>query len=351
MSGIQRRQRPLTVFSRRHYPFAELDLIVPGVQPRDAFEHLRRLEEHEALYVTRAPSDIYPVGGWVITHPIYLDRRSIRGYVATWLGRPGIRRYIGMRIADRRPRIFDRVLSFRMSGEKIYYHVLNDLIGGRLRLAEAHDVPEDTPIVISEGLAAAPFFQDLQKLPALRDRAWVVQNGRELIRSREIVFAETCGYNIDNFDYALRLIGVDGGDPSSSERLFVMRDQSAGRVIANSDDIESICRRFGFRMIDPARMRFWEQVETFARASHVVAVHGAGLTNLIFRKNAPLQLLEITPGQLPLPYYFYICRKYGFDYRMMVGDSSESYPWRSPFRIDADRLGAHVEDMLESSRA
>jgi capsular polysaccharide biosynthesis protein len=102
-------------------------------------------------------------------------------------------------------------------------------------------------------------------------------------------------------------------------------------------------------MIDPAQIPFWEQVETFARASHVVAVHGAALTNLIFRKNAPLSLLEIAPGQLPLPYYFYLCRKYGFEYRLMIGDSAESYPWRSPFRVDADALAAHIEDMLESS--
>jgi capsular polysaccharide biosynthesis protein len=94
-------------------------------------------------------------------------------------------------------------------------------------------------------------------------------------------------------------------------------------------------------------------MELFSTAGYVAGIHGAGLANIIFRKNAPLRVLEIFDpayfnyfGYLPGT-YFLISRMYDFDYRAMVGQSSEKSTRDSrSFLVDPAKLAKELENML-----
>jgi hypothetical protein len=349
-SRAGRRRSTLTTLHRRSFhPYQSLELTMPGLEfAAGDVDELRDRQEEEALYVTERRADIYPTGGWVVTRPMHLERLSASGYLAE-RGRPGVRRYVGLRLRSAPSQVLPSVMSFRMTGERNYYHLLTELVGGRLRLAEQFGVPSDTPIVVSEYVAESPVFKQLKQLPLLADRRWLTQSGRELVSGERVYFAKTSPRAVANLDYARRVFGLADSDRSSSNRLFLIRDPAVGRTLANMSEVADVCKRYGFRIIDPAHMELHQQVETFAAAGHVVGTHGAGLTNIIFRKRAPLHVLEIFPQRRGALFYFIIARHFGFAYRAMLGDSTEEYPWSGPFGIDPRVLSAHMETMLTAS--
>ena len=55
-----------------------------------------------------------------------------------------------------------------------------------------------------------------------------------------------------------------------------------------------LLRKHNFRKVYLEQMTIMEQVELFRKASHVIAAHGAGLTNVLFAP-ADARILEIRP--------------------------------------------------------
>lgn len=302
--------------------------------------------EHEALHVTNQTADIEPLGGWVITRPFRLEETSISGYTAA-KGAPGLRRYAALRVKCLRTPVGPPVLSLRMSGERNYFHVLVELLGGRLRLAEDHGVPIDTPLVVSVGLASKPFFGELQRLPALCDRQWIVQGVHELISSERVWFAETSAYEVNNFEFARRVLGVEPSDPQTNDRVLLIRSPSAGRTMSNMNEVLDVTRRYGFRAVDTEAMSLAQQRHIFSSAGFVIATHGAGLANLLFRESAPLQLLEIFPFRSGHPkMYRLLAESSGFGYRSMHADNQDVPPWHKPFNVNVEMLRQNIEAML-----
>jgi hypothetical protein len=240
-------------------------------------------------------------------------------------------------------------VSLRTFGEENYYHALNDVIGGPMRLADENGVDRDAPLVISENLASKPFFRDLQKFPRLADRNWFTQPDHSFVKADILYFAETARFAREPADYLRKLLAIPDSDRDKSDRIFITRNPAVGRSLTNRDEISAICKRYGFRMIDTGTLTLAEQIETFSNAGYVASIHGAGLYNIIFRKNAPMQVLEIFPNLPVEPAFFFLCRFYGFDYHAIIGNSPLPWvqPHCNPFWLNPDVLVKRLEDMLE----
>jgi hypothetical protein len=315
-----------TIIERSSQPFADFNFEVKNVESEANFQRFRPFTVREGLYRTLHPSVVAPYRGWIVTRPLSLETKGSAFHL--YRDTPGVRRFLALRVAFRDTIRLKKALSLRMHAESNYYHVLNDLLGGKLRLAEEGGVPSDVPIVISAALATAPFFREIQALPSMQGTK-------------------------ANFDHARLLLGVPDSDPSGCDRLFVTRAPSLRRGISNHEEIEDVCRRFGFRVVDTATMSLAQQMELFSKAGYVAGIHGAGLANIIFRKNAPLRVLEVFDPAYSnyLGYlggtYFLISRMYDFDYRAMVGQSSETSTRDSrSFLVDPAELARELESML-----
>ena len=99
------------------------------------------------------------------------------------------------------------------------------------------------------------------------------------------------------------------------KKILISRNDSSSRRLLNQFAVMS---KLGaeFQAISLSSMDLVEQIAIFKNASHIVAVHGAGLTNLIHSQNA--SVLEIhSNGHSIRPDFFQICGmndlKYYFD--------------------------------------
>lgn len=87
-------------------------------------------------------------------------------------------------------------------------------------------------------------------------------------------------------------------DHSHPAHIYISRAHAARRQLPHEEEIENLLFNQGFEIIHGEEMSFQEQIETFARAEIIVAPHGAGLSNMIWR-TGKCRIVEIfTPDWL-----------------------------------------------------
>lgn len=231
-----------------------------------------------------------------------------------------------------------------------YWHFFNDILGV-IGLADAAGLPADTPLLIAEGLPNRRFFQDILALsPSLQQRNWVLQSTNTKAYLQEAHFFNTAINSRENFDAVLRFIDFDASlqtEPAGNRRIFVGRRPQHGRNIVNLTEVRQLLARYEFDYIECDELSVRQQLDLFQHAAYVAGIHGAGLTNIIFRRGRPMKLLEIFSADFWNPCYYSLCTQYGYDYYSVVG-SATSQPGTSigNFTLDIAELEQRLLAML-----
>lgn len=89
----------------------------------------------------------------------------------------------------------------------------------------------------------------------------------------------------------------------SPRKIFISR-KGTSRVIVNESECDEILGRYGYTKIYLEDLSIPNQVALFRCASHLVAIHGAGLSNLVFANEC--NLVELYPeGRDPRLLHYY----------------------------------------------
>ncbi len=78
------------------------------------------------------------------------------------------------------------------------------------------------------------------------------------------------------------------------KRIYISRKLAVKRHLSNEDEFLPLLRKYKFTKIYLEKLSIAEQVHLFRSASHVIAPHGAGLTNILFAPSN-VKILEIRP--------------------------------------------------------
>lgn len=70
--------------------------------------------------------------------------------------------------------------------------------------------------------------------------------------------------------------------PPRHRKIYISRALSRGRKIENESDILGVLEAMDFEIVRAEHLSFEQQVKLFYEASHVVAPHGAGMSNIAF---------------------------------------------------------------------
>jgi len=90
-----------------------------------------------------------------------------------------------------------------------------------------------------------------------------------------------------------------------NQRVFLSRPRVGGRGLANHDEVLVCLQRHGYKEVFAEHLNVRQQIALFASLTHLVAIHGAGMVNLIF--SSQVQLIELFPSN----------RHFGFTYQFL----------------------------------
>ena len=78
------------------------------------------------------------------------------------------------------------------------------------------------------------------------------------------------------------------------QRLYISRKKVRRRHLTNEAELLSLFAQFGYQTVHLENWSLVQQIQRFQQTSHVVAPHGAGLTNILFLPQQA-KILEIRP--------------------------------------------------------
>lgn len=282
---------------------------------------------------------IDPLYGWAITesHLLYASLGFSR---APYVRKPSL---IGSCFKKKRNIYLQKIISLRDTGEENYFHFYNDVLTKLFFIEDQRYNLTDFTIVITERLFTKEFFQFFYKNTRLRDLNWHVQKD-EWIHFSEAIFCKPYTHTKKYLDQIVHLL-----PPISRKheprKIFLTRTKSSLRYIENMDEFRDIVERFRFEIIDASTINVAQQIEIFCDCECLISIHGAGLTNIIFRQGKPLSILEIIQPSDYIPFhYIMLAHQYGYSYNIMLGEKG-SQRFEGGFRVNPRVLEVMIKDI------
>lgn len=137
------------------------------------------------------------------------------------------------------------------------------------------------------------------------------------------------------------------GRPRTGRRLFVDRSGARGRTLVNRAEVVAVMERRGFEVIDPEQFSPRQQIVLFARASVVVGLAGAAMTNTIFcRPDARILYLAPDSGWND-PFFWDLAAVCGHSYSALHGcwSDREEIIARRDFSVPVPDLEAALDGL------
>lgn len=100
------------------------------------------------------------------------------------------------------------------------------------------------------------------------------------------------------------------------KKIYILRRGVAKRVPENEEELEDALKDIGFEVVRLEQLKFQEQIRLMSQASIIVAMHGAGLANMIWARN-PCRVVEVFPIGCYNDCFARLALTCGFDYRMV----------------------------------
>lgn len=291
--------------------------------------------------------------GWAFARPARFLRSSLP--YAEWLSfHPNIVQAPPLSALWRRPTTsLPEAVLLRAPWEGNYFHFFDDVLG-RLKLLDEAGVPESVPAIVGGEVFRRPYFQEALRRGVFGARPVVPQDGP--IAVARLYLCKEAGGRADAYQFFLDRM-EQTASAGANRHIFLARSAARGRTLTNEAEIERLMGELGFEVIDTDALSPAEQWDTFAGASVVVGAHSAGLANIMFRRGAPLALLEILPPDgVQVGYnavdraktdYEFLCEAFGFSYRSLTGmQVGELLHRQQDFAVDAGALREAVRDVI-----
>jgi hypothetical protein len=101
--------------------------------------------------------------------------------------------------------------------------------------------------------------------------------------------------------------------PSGHRDIYISRRYAPRRAMVNEVELENALRERGFEIVYCEKLSFAEQIHLFSQARTVVALHGAGLSNITWAPKG-LRVLEVFPNGYFNDCYARLAIQLGFTY-------------------------------------
>jgi hypothetical protein len=335
-----------------------LDLAAAKCRPQLDVLHLRDSgfgpDFPEGVYRLNGGAYVEPTSGYVITAAGQLSELSMRPnrwkQCVPWrVDLPSPAEFLAARKPSAANVIrYPVVISLRHLWDWNYYHFFSDVLA-RLRLLADVGIAQDVPLVLGKYAGEMPFVQEILNCGALKNRPWVNPETR-FVYADSVIFCHTQQDRKHGLGYIAQQMAVPAANPRSVDRVFLTRPPSATRKVANVDELAPVLAKYGFRALDSSTMSISDQMREFAGMRYLVAVHGAGITNIMFRQGAPMSMIEIQPHNYATADFMQIAESYGYGWSLLKGEAAHAgNSQHVDFRVSRDALDEKIAEMLAAA--
>jgi capsular polysaccharide biosynthesis protein len=115
------------------------------------------------------------------------------------------------------------------------------------------------------------------------------------------------------------------------------------RRITNEKEMESILERHGFEIHFFENYDLKKQIELMSETKHLLAVHGAGLTNMLFMKEGGKVLELRNAGDAHNNCYFSLAAALGHDYYYQFNKGNNAVTQQADLEVDMEEFTRNVE--------
>jgi len=184
-----------------------------------------------------------------------------------------------------------------------YFHFFLDVINKAWLL---EDIPDSNriPIVINERMWNLPYVQGCFKfLDKIKSKNLFILKPNEFIKCEKVWLIKPMRYKLD-YLLGIRSLFANLNTTSNRQRIFFSRKENSPRHLLNEREVFDLCEKHGFHLVYLEDLSFLEQISVSQNASHIIGIHGAGLTNILFSRGE-LSLLELMPAnRIACQYYW-----------------------------------------------
>ena len=124
------------------------------------------------------------------------------------------------------------------------------------------------------------------------------------------------------------------------DKIYVSRSKASRRRISNEKDTIELIKRYGFKIIYLEDFSVKDQISIFNSAKIIVALHGAGIVNIVYCSK-PFRLLEIYPQNYLDSSFRILAQVLDCDYHCLIGEAkkiSNIDPQKENVHIDCKKL-------------
>ena len=316
------REHPLKredfILNRKVIPFREYGIDTDDIQDpvvRSFMNDWNVWKDPEYILKYEGGCLIEPEQGWAITRQKKLLYYSLGLSRVPHLRKPSLKYFFSGAGAH-----YKALISLRDTGEENYFHFYNDLLA-KLYLLREHGVDiRNIPILVSVKAFNKPYFAFFrERHPLLQGLQWKVQD-QDPVRADTVYFCKPLTHNKNFFRELVQPFSKDL--PPLARQVFLTRDRKRLRFVENMEEMEALCRSLQIEVVDADALTVQEQIELFRSVNLLIGIHGAGLTNMMFRAPHDCTVIELFPPSYTeyLPFHYVLLAKQaGFNYQGMIG--------------------------------
>jgi hypothetical protein len=275
----------------------------------------------EYIYKISEPVIIDPETGWGILK----KNRALLYPSLGFSNEPHVRKPSIIKFLVRKKTVdLSKSISFRDTAEENYFHFFNDILSKFYFLKRENLIDISTPLIISPKIYNTAYFGYFLNHTSLGSYNWHEHKNGIYFRSAETLFCKSFTHRLDIYNDMLDDLKIDSANLSKSRKIYLKRSRNSLRYIENEEKILPVLIEKGYEITEPENLSFKEQIQLFSQSSDLISVHGAGLTNMMFRRGGRMNVTEIFspyPGFFPF-HYIMMSKMFGFNYHALVGEKT-----------------------------
>jgi hypothetical protein len=220
------------------------------------------------------------------------------------------------------------------------FHFASDSVNGLIMLRDHGLLDPGVPLLINRQVYDRPWARELMALPLFEGLAIRVQEPGEYLRTRRLVKPMS---SFARFPQLAAMV-APLVEKRPHRRIFLDRRPYYARRLANDESLLPLIEKHGFERVFAEDLSYREQAQMFAETSHLVALHGAGLTNIIFGAFPQLRILELNSPEFTNPCFFWLGNLLGCSYYDMVYGTGLDVKWN--YAVDAQELEGALDRLV-----